>query len=1116
MKINQLTYLCNEQIIEVSTKAPSVELSSGDEVTLHDLDGVVFIRSNDQLVELNDAANAQALGNFDHYLWQLTTVKQEKLFLQVIPCMPLRVAFEQTLQLGVDEKICADVARLAGLVDPAIKAVCDWLQATFIVMINQQSALLLATYANDTTYASDIARAELSYLNNQTLICIGSQYHLTLEFASVGRLLIRKIQPAPRNRNYQISSLTATTEFVDATLAVQLQDPLVQQKFAELQRNNGAYIALWNEYNQIGQQQAVAAAKAIGFVRFVKCEFNNHVDGAQWQFYYHQKDTDAVKVMFEALRESPTDSMGNVEIATEIPDWLSNIADSTAATSMHGKEPQKAKLLSYTAQFVVLKLEQRGQPPTKGVIYPSISGTMVQMQRRERARDAITTAANPMPQLRALIENIDFDLPRRADKTLEAMTPTVRKSFKAQATAKQQEALHVALNTPDIALILGPPGTGKTQVISALQHRLAEEHKAGLTADILLTSFQNDAVDNVVARSEAFGLPAVRADDKHRAGLLLEQWNRKQISHLDSELASMNQTDSAYSLMTNARAAIAVLLNSRTAETERHQYCEKLAVIVDDLHQLHGFKVTLDLRRRLIELEQLFAPPSSTSQDNSKLLNKIRGLRTTTKSFADDGPQMLWRCIQALKRQDNVRDKKAIETLNMLADVFEPLSQAQLDSIGLIKEALIDALMVSSRPRIIRGGLSQPVISTLYAIDAVLSDQLATCLAGVPDILAEYRQTIESQPDYVASSVQQYTIAVGASCQRAGSERLAQYKQAIVPSLAELDSQQSISFDTVIVDEAARANPLDLFIPMALARRRIILVGDHFQLPQMLEPAIEEQMLDQSDLNQLTSEALKKSLFQRLYEQLKAREAKDGRPRTVMLDTQFRMHPKIGDFVSRHFYEAEQQPKINSILPAEDFAVDLSGYDKGVAKWVDVPHQAGGEKRRSHSYYRRAEAVKVAEIVKQLLNQTDKLSIGVITFYAPQREEIFEALQQLEICDKDESGWLYKSDYRATLDGSERLRVGSVDAFQGKEFDIVILSTVRSNRHKGEDEVSLNRKFGFIRTPNRLNVAFSRAKRFITAVGDKQMFSGTEAKLAVPSIAGFIRQLCEERANVQP
>ena len=73
------------------------------------------------------------------------------------------------------------------------------------------------------------------------------------------------------------------------------------------------------------------------------------------------------------------------------------------------------------------------------------------------------------------------------------------------------------------------------------------------------------------------------------------------------------------------------------------------------------------------------------------------------------------------------------------------------------------------------------------------------------------------------------------------------------------------------------------------------------------------------------------------------------------------------------------------------------------------------------------------------------MSVGVITFYAVQRDRIFEALCELGIAETGESGWQVKAEHAGNSTCPERLRVGTVDAFQGKEFDIVMLSVVRSN-----------------------------------------------------------------------
>jgi superfamily I DNA and/or RNA helicase len=147
--------------------------------------------------------------------------------------------------------------------------------------------------------------------------------------------------------------------------------------------------------------------------------------------------------------------------------------------------------------------------------------------------------------------------------------------------------------------------------------------------------------------------------------------------------------------------------------------------------------------------------------------------------------------------------------------------------------------------------------------------------------------------------------------------------------------------------------------------------------------------------------------------------------------------------------------------------------------------------------------------VLALLTESPNLSIGVITFFAAQREVILEKLSQVNICLKTKDGWEFLPGFKTTKDGEEKLRVGSVDAFQGKEFDVVILSTVRANNFSSSDENSFRKKYGFIRTPNRLNVAFSRARSLIKVVGDKDMFSGESARQAIPQVWSFYHQLCE-------
>ena len=92
--------------------------------------------------------------------------------------------------------------------------------------------------------------------------------------------------------------------------------------------------------------------------------------------------------------------------------------------------------------------------------------------------------------------------------------------------------------------------------------------------------------------------------------------------------------------------------------------------------------------------------------------------------------------------------------------------------------------------------------------------------------------------------------------------------------------------------------------------------------------------------------------------------------------------------------------------------------------------------------------------------------------------------------------------------GRERLHVGTVDAFQGKEFDVVLLSMTRSNRIVVTADEDVRRKYGHLALPNRLCVSMSRQRRLLVVVGDAAMLQDSAARAAVPGLVAF-RGLCQ-------
>lgn len=278
----------------------------------------------------------------------------------------------------------------------------------------------------------------------------------------------------------------------------------------------------------------------------------------------------------------------------------------------------------------------------------------------------------------------------------------------------------------------------------------------------------------------------------------------------------------------------------------------------------------------------------------------------------------------------------------------------------------------------------------------------------------------------------------------------------------------TIKFDTVIIDEAAKANLAESVLPMMLGER-FILVGDDKQLPPYSDTnAIEEYSKERttgiSNEEEILN-ALSISLFQKLHEN------KDFPSSCItMLNYQYRMHPDIGNMISEAFYNGKvhmgtQTHTQQLFLP--------SPFDKQVI-FIDTGN--GGRKSETYapyedfgnnSYYNKIEAEIISEQIipnmQRFLNVRE-VSIGIITPYRAQRE-------YLRQCIKD-------NDYKKC--------VYTVDSIQGKEFDIVLFSFVRAIRPNS------NQKVGFLDDMRRLNVSLSRAKKKLILIGHKETLINPE------------------------
>ncbi|MBD2385479.1 serine/threonine-protein kinase [Cylindrospermum sp. FACHB-282] len=265
---------------------------------------------------------------------------------------------------------------------------------------------------------------------------------------------------------------------------------------------------------------------------------------------------------------------------------------------------------------------------------------------------------------------------------------------------------------------------------------------------------------------------------------------------------------------------------------------------------------------------------------------------------------------------------------------------------------------------------------------------------------------------------------------------------------------KDFKFDWVIVDEAGRSTAPETFVPMTRGKK-IILVGDHQQLPPIIDRELQTRALGEKDIER---KVLETSLFEYLYNEL-------PKSNKITLNHQYRMHPDIGNLVSDLFYEGKVlSERVDTNTKLHQF----SKFSKSVY-WVstsDVTSDKSKERKSGTSYSNSYEANLIKSILNQIQHDYQSSNVhkevGIIAGYASQIS-VLEAT----VAPHDKNLW-------NNLD----IAIHTVDAFQGRECDIIIYDLVRNNQQKD---------LGFTSDYRRLNVALSRAKQLLIIVGNDLM-----------------------------
>ncbi|MGA7911259.1 MAG: DEAD/DEAH box helicase family protein [Candidatus Dormiibacterota bacterium] len=255
-------------------------------------------------------------------------------------------------------------------------------------------------------------------------------------------------------------------------------------------------------------------------------------------------------------------------------------------------------------------------------------------------------------------------------------------------------------------------------------------------------------------------------------------------------------------------------------------------------------------------------------------------------------------------------------------------------------------------------------------------------------------------------------------------------------------------FDWLILDEAnkVRANEALALMPIA---KRWVMIGDLKQLPPVMEEAASTFKIEQP-LDEVVRDD---SFYGWIWDKVPAASK-------IMLPRQYRMREPIGRVVSDLFYEGKlihEAPSPRMPLPWP--------FDRELV-WVDTGAQ-DEYRDAQRSVANEFEVALCKDITSIIRRRVRKAKLAVIAMYNSQVNRLQSALK----------GIVPPED------------IESVDAFEGRESDGVILSLVRSN-----DRAAI----GFLNDPNRVNVAISRAKKLLVIVGDSKTVIGGAPELFGP------------------
>lgn len=616
----------------------------------------------------------------------------------------------------------------------------------------------------------------------------------------------------------------------------------------------------------------------------------------------------------------------------------------------------------------------------------------------------------------------------------------------------QREAFGRALGAEDLMVVLGPPGTGKTRVISQIALATAVGAAGRPPARVLVTSHTNRAVDNVLSRLPA-NLVVVRVGndgavtEEGRPYLLETQASQLRehiLTTVGASLRGLGDVDVAqrWAAELATRAAELAAAVDRAARAHATWLAQRRAA--GGSAQAEVDRLTADERNRRAAIDRL----RRRADRNDRLGRRLRwfaGWFAKRAATLATQAENLSVALAAVATELAEAQRRLDELTEQVPEVRA--ARRERDATGVVITNTRTAALTAATLARTAGGGSQPgpevrddcpPAETLAQM-RVLGDWLAHQLPLLRQrraLLSEWHQDVSGATDQLYPELIRYADVIAATCVGSASRS----------ELSNLD------FELAIVDEAGQIGTADVLIPLVRARRAV-LVGDHQQLPPFLDSEVATwgEGIGDPQVARLLSQSALETLVGRLPE-----------ANVVPLTEQRRMPGVIADFISAQFYGGQLTTKVERHHRDELFASPFTFVDTARLPEARRRERAAHELDRGQSgCHNPAEARLLARLAAHYHRRGQEWAVIV-----PYRAQVMAITELL-------AGMIGNRD---TL----RLNVGTVDSFQGGERDVILYGFTRSNP---------NGHIGFLRELRRANVAFTRAKQQLVLVGDLDLLT---------------------------